>query len=158
MQYLKSKSLAEEIVQEVFFKFWEKSDSIAIRTTIKSYLYGAVRNTCLNHIKHLGVRHKFDQSFQPETSQLPTDIVEFDELKQQINEALNALPEKCRIVFEKSRFEEKSYKEIAEELDISVKTVENQMGKALKVMRDKLGHLMPLAIILMVLKNYFMNE
>ncbi|UXX79224.1 RNA polymerase sigma-70 factor [Reichenbachiella carrageenanivorans] len=155
-QYVACHDTAEEIVQEVFANVWSKSDQIEIRTAVKSYLYGAVRNACLNHIKHKKVvrQHEVYEGRKPEGYE--SNFLELDELQGEIDAALDQLPDKCRQIFEMSRFEEKKYKEIAEELGLSIKTVENQMGRALKVMRAALSKHIPSLvfwIITIVQKN-----
>ncbi len=153
LKYLGDTDLAEEVVQDVFSTVWQKADEISVKTNMKSYLYGAVRNYCLNHIKHQKVEQTYiSRSLHAHNHLDISDILEYDELKVKIDEALDELPPKCRQVFEMSRFEDKKYKEIAEELDISLKTVENQMGKALKHMRSVLKEYL-VVIILMLIQN-----
>lgn len=142
-QYVESHEIAEEIVQDTFTNIWSKSGRIEIRTAVKSYLYGAVRNACLNFIKHKKIERRYEEQEQWKSEGFETDFLELDELQQEIDNGLAQLPEKCRQIFEMSRFEEKKYKEIAEELGLSIKTVENQMGRALKVMRTALSRHLP---------------
>ncbi|MEQ6122221.1 RNA polymerase sigma-70 factor [Reichenbachiella sp. MALMAid0571] len=142
-QYVSNSDLAEEIVQEMFGNLWEKADNITIKTSLKSYLYGSVRNACLNHLKHQKVKKQHEEYEKGKSDYHEIDYLELDELQDKIDEALNKLPAKCREIFELSRFEEMKYKEIAQELNISIKTVESQMGRALKVMRDTLGKYLP---------------
>ena len=145
-QYVEDSDTSEDIVQEMFSKLWNKVDGIDIRTNLKSYLFGAVRNACLNFLRHQKVveSHELDHG-DNEVHQLA--FLEMDELQGKVNEALAQLPEKRRQIFELSRFEEKKYHEIAEELDISIKTVETQMSRALKVMREVLGSYIMYAIV-----------
>ncbi|UXP31403.1 RNA polymerase sigma-70 factor [Reichenbachiella agarivorans] len=152
-QYVKDHDMAEEVTQEVFTTLWQKAGSIEIRSSIKSYLYGAVRNASLNHLKHLKVvsAHQAYSQYNQEVGR--GDFLELDELQQKINESLEKLPPKCREIFELSRFEEMKYKDIATELDISIKTVETQMSRALKVMRDTLGQYLPAYILWILLYN-----
>lgn len=152
IKYVEELEIAEELVQELFLNLWSKSENLKIQTSIKSYLFGAVRNAALNFLKH----QKVEKSYQEKAAlgmQTPQtiDFLEIDELKEKIDEALNKIPEKCREVFELSRFEGKRYKEIAEELNLSLKTVENQMGKALKILRVELGEYLPLVLLLISL-------
>jgi RNA polymerase sigma-70 factor, ECF subfamily len=138
-QYVEDGDVAEDVVQEVFSNLWIQSDRIEVKTNARSYLFGAVRNACLNHLKHLKVVESHAKmSIQPEAAD-QTDFMEMDELKSKIDSALAQLPEKRRQIFEMSRYEEKKYHEIAKELNISIKTVETQMSRALKVMREVLG-------------------
>lgn len=149
--YTNDPDIAEEIVQDTFTNLWGKAASIEIRTTVKSYLFGAIRNACLNHLKHEKVKQAHAEYEQLRVRNEQTDFMELDELQAHINRAMARLPEKCRQVFEMSRFEEKKYQEIADELGISIKTVENQMGKALKTMREELGQYLPVLLMMFFL-------
>jgi RNA polymerase sigma-70 factor, ECF subfamily len=138
---LRDESDAEEMVQQVFFKLWERNTASSFSGSITAYLYRAVHNESLNFIKHRTIKSKHQlhvaYSMKNEVQQ-PSKKVLLKELEQKINTTLAELPEQCRTIFQLSRFEELKYREIAEKLDISVKTVENQMGKALKILRLKL--------------------
>lgn len=140
---------AEEIVQQIFCKLWEKKDRISISESAKSYLYRCVYNESLNYLKHLKVKQAY-QAYavhQMEHKEHTTPKISLRELEDKIGKALNELPEQCRTIFQMSRFEDLKYREIAEELGISVKTVENQMGKALKLMRLKLVDFLPATLL-----------
>ena len=142
---------AEEIVQQVFFKLWERADSLSFSGSIASYLYRAVYNESLNHIKHLKVKtkHRMHVAYRMKNpSEAIHEKVSDKELRAKLREALSELPEQCSIIFQLSRFEDLKYREIADKLDISVKTVENQMGKALKLLRIKLADFLLLALTL----------
>lgn len=150
--YLKDPDGAEEIVQGAFIGLWEKRKVITIETSLKSYLYRAVRNSCLNELKHEQVkqRHLASESLKEEAKSEPADHLAIHvELEEKIHAAIQTLPEQCRLIFTMSRFEELKYQEIADQLNLSVKTVENQMGKALKLMRIQLKEYLPLLAILM---------
>jgi len=131
---------SEEVVQQVFVQLWEKRETMEITTSVQSYLFRAVRNTSLNKIKHEKVRRIYAEEVTAMAQQSePATVTSFhNELQNQIHVAIESLPEQCRLVFKLSRFEELKYAEIAEQLGISVKTVENHMGKALKLMREQL--------------------
>lgn len=136
---VKEKELAEDIVQEVFIKLWEKKEELTIETSLKSYLYRAAINTSYNHLqKNKRYPMLAIENMEIDDSVSISDKVEAKELEEKINQTLLLLPDACREVFVLSRWEGLSYKEIAETLDISVKTVENQMGKALKIFREQL--------------------
>lgn len=113
-------------------------------------MYSSVRNACFNYLKHLKVRqaHAAEEKHFGE----PVEEIIGNEVSTNIDLALGKLPEKCREVFELSRFKGMKYQEIAEYLNISVKTVENQMGKALKVMRVELAEFLTIVFILIVKK------
>ena len=150
--FLRDRDEAEEVVQAAFLTVWEKKEQITIESSLKAYLYRAVRNSCLNARKHEEVKRKHvDEKIFTEArsheSAMQTVISE--ELDDKISKALMVLPEQCRIVFKMSRFEDLKYQEIADQLNISVKTVENQIGKALKIMREQLKEYLPVLLILM---------
>lgn len=149
--FLSDRDEAEEVVQSAFLSFWEKRGSITIASSLKAYLYQAIRNRCLNVIKHEKVKQQHAQHEVVMTvnhSEATSHTVLSNELEQKIYVALEALPEQCRLVFKLSRFEELRYQEIADELGISIKTVENQIGKALKIMRDQLRDYLPMILLL----------
>jgi RNA polymerase sigma-70 factor, ECF subfamily len=150
--FTQDKDEAEEVVQSTFMSFWEKRESLQIQTTVRPYLYAMVRNSCLNLLKHEKIKQKHAGealALTDPTHESVAHDVYGSELEVQIHKALEKLPEQCRLVFKLSRFEELKYAEIAEQLDISIKTVENQMGKALKIMREQLKDYLPLLIVLM---------
>jgi RNA polymerase sigma-70 factor, ECF subfamily len=150
--FLQDKEEAEEVVQASFITVWEKRTNIAIETSLKSYLYRMVRNSCLNVIKHEKVKQQHvahELAVSEVAYESVSQKVQAAELEIKITEAMKTLPEQCRLVFQLSRFEELKYQEIADQLQISVKTVENHMGKALKLMRVQLKDYLPLFLIFM---------
>lgn len=143
---------AEEMVQNVFFKLWERMDQLNFSSSIAAYLYRAVHNECLNYLKHQKVKasHQMHVSWRMKNeSDSALKKVSVKELEEKLHKALNELPEQCRTIFQMSRFSEMRYREIADELKISVKTVENQMGKALKILRTELTEFLTLMIVLL---------
>lgn len=141
---------AEETVQQVFLKLWEKNGQQDIHASIRSYLYRAVYNESINYIKKEQRKAKYElyqtQHQDNQTYSQQNDL----ELRSQLHAALSTLPEKSRTVFEMSRFQELRYQEIAEELTLSQKTVEGHMTKALKHLRHHLAdYLTGLTLILM---------
>jgi len=145
--------MAEEIVQNIFCRLWEKEAQIQIRESVAGYLYRSVYHEGLNYLKHLKVREAY-QSYAMEQEKSVNNVsnhVELRELEDRLEKALSELPEKCRTIFQMSRFEELRYQEIADRLGLSVKTVENQMGKALKLLRIKLADFLPASVILLLL-------
>ncbi len=149
-QFLKDLPAAEEVVQEVMFRVWINRESIVFRTSPKHYLFRAVRNGCLNLIRHLESREDYrnhmDQRPQ-EWEHSHEDTLIISELQQKIREAVDSLPMERKKVFILSRYEGLSYPQIASKLGISVKTVENQMGKALKYLRVELADYLPWVIL-----------
>jgi RNA polymerase sigma-19 factor, ECF subfamily len=150
---LKDEDEAEEMVQQVFFKLWERSENLSFSGPIAAYLYRAVHNESLNFLKHQKVKvgHQLHVAYSMKNkTEHGQGKMMRKELENKFREALNELPEQCRTVFQLSRFEDMKYKEIADKLDISVKTVENHMGKALKLLRTKLVDFLPLLLILLL--------
>lgn len=140
--------MAEEIVQDVFLKLWENRHRMTIHTSLRAYLYKSVYHECLNELKHVKVQRRYMEEAMlnhPQHSEENTDT----ELRRQLQEALRQLPEKCRAVFQLSRFEELKYQEIADKLGISLKTVEAHMGKALRLLRLRLADFLLLLIFLL---------
>jgi RNA polymerase sigma-70 factor, ECF subfamily len=150
--FVQDRDEAEEIVQSTFLNIWEKRESLSIHTGVKPYLYAMVRNACLNLIKHEKIKQQhaaMEMAVAERSVESVARTVMASELETKIYQAMDHLPEQCRLIFKLSRFEELKYAEIAQQLDISVKTVENQMGKALRIMREQLKDYLPLLIILM---------
>ena len=155
---LKNEMAAEEIVQNVFFKIWERASSLNIKGSMIAYLYRAVHNEALNHVKHLKVRSENKLQIiygMDQTDDNAFKNLQAKELETQLHKALKELPEQCRTVFQLSRFEELRYREIADKLVISIKTVENHMGKALRILRLKLIKYLPLILIFIHFKKGF---
>ncbi|MEN8115644.1 MAG: RNA polymerase sigma-70 factor [Bacteroidota bacterium] len=130
---------AEEIVQDFFVKLWEKRDYLSIDTSVKNYFFRSVKNHCLNHIKHNNIKTRHAQQViaEAEKNHFNDNFIEVD-LAKKLEESIQALPEKRREIFRLSREEGLKYREIAEKLNISIKTVEAQMGLAIKTLREKL--------------------
>lgn len=139
MDFIPDQDKAEEIVQGVFVKLWEDREKIIIHTSLKAYLLRSVQNKCLDNIKHRQIRKKYEGVLLREsiTGKSENDFLSY-ELKEKIEEAVNNLPEKARKIFRMSRFGNKKYREIAEALNISIKTVEANIGKALAILRKEL--------------------
>ena len=139
-RFVRDKSTVEDIAQDVFIKFWEKRKQLNINSSVAAYLHRMGMNEAISYLrrqKHFETEEILEQK-PTDQKDSAEDQMLHSELKQNVNQAINELPPKCRTIFQMSRFEDLTYKEIAAKLDISVKTVENQMGKALKVLRDKL--------------------
>ncbi|MBK5194260.1 MAG: RNA polymerase sigma-70 factor [Flavobacteriaceae bacterium] len=152
-QYLNDSELAEETVQDMFVKIWEKRETLNIESSVKHYFFRSVRNHCLNQIQHEKIKKQYEnmvlknahQDINPEQYYIEVDLI------QRIEKSINSLPPKRKEIFRLSREQGLKYKEIAETLNISVKTVEAQMGLALKYLREELkdfsNHLMTLLLI-----------
>ena len=147
LKLLSDEALADEAVQEVFMKIWQKKAELNIQTSVKSYLFRAVHNHCLNMIKSQKIKEGHHQHIADITPQADlTDSMETMEAKERIYGAIARLPDQCARIFRMSRFEGLKYKEIAQKLSISPKTVEVQMGKALKRLREDLKDFLVLLI------------
>ncbi len=136
---LKDRILAEEMVQVVFVKLYERADRISIETSLEAYLYRAVYYECLNHRKHEKIRSKHRSAVAHQGEQTTSEPGDYRELEVQLEKALAGLPEQCRTIFQMSRYDGLKYREIAYRLGLSVKTIENQMGKALRILRSKIN-------------------
>lgn len=145
---LKDEEAAKGTVQNIFLKLWERRSTLNLSGSLQAYLYGAVYHECLNHIRHQKVKlnHQDHLVYTMKNTEEHGNGMELTDLKEKLQQALNSLPEKCRAVFQLSRFEELKYREIADQLGISVKTVEAQMGKALKILRHELIDYLPVII------------
>jgi RNA polymerase sigma-70 factor (ECF subfamily) len=140
---------AREVVHKVFIALWEKREEIDLSVSLKSYLFTSVHNRSLNVIRD---RKKFSSEEIPEVAG-EWDVsaqIESMELEEKIRATIKSLPEKCREIFELNRFDGLKYSEIAAQLGISVKTVENQMSKALKILREKLAIYLTLVLWLVL--------
>jgi len=147
---------AEEMVQNTFIVLWENRANVDIHTSLKSYLYRAVHNSCLNRIKHMKVRQEHSAYVlhtQEEEVESTSHMVMGNELQQQINVAIEKLPPQCKRVFTLSRYENLTYAEIAAQLEISVKAVDKQMVRALRILREQLKDYLPLILLLLLLKK-----
>lgn len=138
LRVLKDEHLAEDITQDVFLELWKKREQRQINIALKAYLRRSVMNRCLNHIRDQKMAFDDNEDKLPEwpsTNPNALNDLETGELEQTLQKAIDGLPERCRIVFNLSRFEEMKYQEIADQLHISIKTVENQISKALRMIR-----------------------
>ncbi|MGE0079017.1 MAG: RNA polymerase sigma-70 factor [Bacteroidales bacterium] len=130
---------SEEIVQEFFYSYWKNRKEISIKLSLKAYMYKSVRNSALRYLQHKQVEEKYRKNIQVEDYvSAPNNILENNELSNIVENTLNQLPDRCRQVFELSRFNGLKYHEIAKTLSISVKTVEADMTKALMTFRQNL--------------------
>ncbi len=139
---LKDHDTAEEIVQEFFFRLWQDKEKLNVESSLNGYLYRSVHNRCLHYIEHQKVveRHSSDvAATMTDLGEPVTDIIYYNELQSKIVKVLNRLPDKCSTIFTMNRFEGLKYSEIAEKLSVSVKTVEANMGRALKEFRKALA-------------------
>ena len=140
-RYLHESEKAKDMAQDAFVELWNRRETLTITSGVKAYLRQAVVNKCLNYIKREKRIDFSENTMLPETLMTPaaTDNLEYEDTRKTIQDAIDTLPERCRIIFCMSRFDEKSHKEIAAELNISTKTIENQITRALKTLRSVLS-------------------
>lgn len=152
-KYLDDVDQAEEVVQEMFFNFWQKKEKLDINISIEAYLFRSVRNSCLNYLKHLKIREEHrlatNHELRKKEQEIHDSVVAL-ELQERIENVIDQLPPERKKIFKMSRYEELKYKEIAEKLNLSVKTVEAQMGKALKYLRLHLAEYLSVFIIFII--------
>jgi RNA polymerase sigma-70 factor (ECF subfamily) len=135
--------VAEELVQDVFFKLWSRREQLAEIDALKTYLYRAARNTALNHLRRQKLEHAYEErellKGEPVSQEDVSDGASTGEVERAVRVAIQKLPERCREIFLMSRDGGLTYGQIARELGISIKTVETQMGRALKSLRLSLA-------------------
>ncbi len=143
VRFVSDESASEDIVQEFFAAMWSRHDRLPAETqSVSAYLRRSVRNRSLNYLrdrKRIPVDEGDIPDATPDLGQQPLAALEHAETQQRIERAIDRLPERCRLIFVMSKVEEMSHREIAEGLDISVKTVENQMTRAYKFLRQWLA-------------------
>ncbi|MBW6535652.1 MAG: RNA polymerase sigma-70 factor [Mariniphaga sp.] len=133
-------ALAEDLVQDVFLQLWEKRSDVK-EETLRSFLFAIARNSFLKNKR----RQKYDLKFRSDylvkiENESPDYILEMKEFDARLQKAIAGLPEKSRVIFLMHRLDEMTYSEIAENLGVSIKAIEKQMSKALKVLRKELGN------------------
>jgi RNA polymerase sigma-70 factor (ECF subfamily) len=135
------KEVAEEVVQDVFFNIWKNRESLRIRQSFQSYLYRAAFNNSMMHLRKMRREQFLEDISRPEQRQDapdPSQLIQLDEVAGLIKQTLDSLPERTREIFWLNRQEGLKYREIALKLSISEKTVEANMGKALKALRNSM--------------------
>ena len=141
---LREREPAEDVAQDVMVELWRRRETLVLETSLRAYLFRAVRNRSLNYLRHLRIAPRVDPEAAAHLSGGSADGDTLEkEMETAIRTAIAGLPERCREVFELSRVHGLKYAEIAKALDISVKTVEAQMGKAIRVLRGRLAPWLP---------------
>lgn len=160
-QYLFDIEASKNIVQDVFTELWAKRQTLHIDSNLHAWLFTVTKNKSLKMISQLKSRHNYDNyignreldiNYKSLDAFDTSDIV-FEELQKQIKAALEKLPPACRRVFVMSRFEDKKNREIAEQLNLSVKTIEAHISKALRSLKSDLKDYLPLFYILFLFRN-----
>jgi RNA polymerase sigma-70 factor (ECF subfamily) len=155
MQFVRRHEIAEEIVQDQYIYIWKNKELIEIRKSYRAYLYKAVRNKSIDYLRtrFAGIEFECEQEISDNSRwENPTDKLETDELRELIGKAIRELPEKCHTIFSMSRYGEMKNQDIADSLNVSVKTVENQITIAIRKIRAFLEkHWMLLIVFFSVL-------
>ena len=160
--YVREKAMAEEIVGNFFTNLWDKRKKVEVKESVKSYFFKSIYNQCIKYLEHLKVMKKYEdyarnilenkELFSPSSDNYPLANLISKEIEEEIENAINQLPEKCREIFCLCRFENMSYEEVALKLNISINTIRTQMSRALEKLRESLKDYLPLLLIL--ISNY----
>lgn len=153
-QFTADRNEAEEIVQDFFVRFWQRHDQISLTDSLKSFFFLSVKNSSLNFLKHKKVEEKYIRKMTEMADRhlaYDPDLYVDSELQEKVKQAIDLLPEKCREVFVMSRLRGMRNDDIATELNISKRTVETQISKALKVLRVELKDYVALLILFGIL-------
>jgi RNA polymerase sigma-70 factor, Bacteroides expansion family 1 len=140
-RYVKIPQAVEDIAQDLFLKLWEKRHRIQIKSSFQAYLHRMAVNESIDYLRKIKrLEQKKARPMAVPLSSMPSAEEEYLglEIQERINASINGLPPRCQLIFKLSRYEEMTYQQIADHLEISIKTVENQMGKALKILRNQL--------------------
>jgi RNA polymerase sigma-70 factor, ECF subfamily len=151
LQYVADSKSAEDLVQDFFVYLWVESPKLKIKSSLKSYLFTAIKNRCLDYQKHHKITEKYRNFILFSTDKDDNSTDQFfaeSELKQAIQTSLGKLPPRCREIFEYSRFNGLSNQEISDKLEISKRTVELQISNALKILRKELADFLPFWLII----------
>ena len=156
LQYLRNEEVCSNIIQDVFSSLWDNKEKLTIETNLNAWLFTVTKNKCLKYIRDLKSekRHLNNLAEQHMSiihdalNSLDTSSLAFHEIEKLIQQTLDSLSPQCRRAFEMSRFDEKKYSEIADEMQIAQKTVETHISNALKIFRTTLKDYLPLVIFL----------
>jgi RNA polymerase sigma-70 factor, ECF subfamily len=155
LHYLHDEKVSEELVQDTFMKLWEIRETLNDQINIRNFLYTITKNNCLNHLRNqkISLKHQenikyLEMQFNYEALEKLGNYIQFEELRGKIDEAISNLPAEVIETFKLSRFEELSYREIAEQQGISIKTVEARISKALRILRIDLKDYLPVIYLI----------
>lgn len=151
-RYVNSKAIAEELIQELFTILWEKRDELDMDTkkSIRAYLYKSAKNLALNQRKHSKIKDKYASEWveQKENPEIYfRDEYREERIRKAIAKAIEELPPRGKMTYKLHRYDGLTYEEIADVMDVSVKTVESQMTRTLKTLRERLSYLLPFFVI-----------
>lgn len=150
-RYIEDLNVREDIVQEVFFRLWEKRKNISVNTSTRNYLIACVKNICLNQIKREYYKEEIQKEFAkriPLYSNDTDNMYSYQELSEKLRAALDKLPVEYRIAFEMSKLENRDLGEIASVLNVSTRTVERYRDKSIQILKEELKDFLPLFIYL----------
>lgn len=151
LQYIENRNSVEDLVQDFFVYLWVEAPKLQINTSLKSYLFTAIKNRCLDYQKHHKITEKYRKFILFSTEKDDNSTEHFfaeSELRQAIQTSLGKLPPRCRDIFEYSRLNGLSNQEIADKLNISKRTVELQISNSLKILRKELAEFLPFWLLL----------
>ena len=155
LNYLHDDKVSEELVQDTFMKLWEIRETLNDQINIRNFLYTITKNNCLNYLRNqkISLKHQenmkyLEMQFNYEALEKLGNYVQFEELREKIDEAISKLPAEVIETFKLSRFEELSYREIADRQGISVKTVEARISKALRILPVELKDYLPVVYLI----------
>jgi RNA polymerase sigma-70 factor (ECF subfamily) len=155
INYLHDEKVAEEMVQDTFMKLWEIRETLNDQINIRNFLYTITKNNCLNYLRNqkISLKHQenikyLEMQFNYEALEKLGNYLQFEELREKIDEAISKLPAEVIETFKLSRFEELSYREIADQQGISIKTVEARISKSLRILRVELKDYLPIVYII----------
>lgn len=149
-RYITSKETCEDIVQGVFFRIWKDRAKLSITVSARNFLITTVRNACIDYLRHREIENRYLEKQLAYEEKDPMDtnmLIAVSELEKRVGEALAKLPDAVRRSFEMNRFDDKTYLEIASECEISVKTVEAHISRALKLLRVELKDYLPFLLL-----------
>jgi len=154
-RYVNSKAIAEELVQDLLATLWENREEWDMKNekTIRTYLYKSVKNMSLNYIKHQKIRDKYDAEWiekKDNTKYDYSDTHREEEIREAISRAVEELPPRSKMTYKLHRYDGLTYDEIGEVMEVSVKTVESQMSRTLKILRERLSYLLPIILLSMM--------
>ena len=152
-RFIDDRETREDIVQEVFFRLWDKRKQITVTSSAQNYLLTSVRNLCLNYLRRQEVQQPFEESLFDQPDDEEGDrLIQLRELEEQLAQALAQLPPEYRLAFELNRMEGKSLEEVAERMGVSIRTVERYRDKAIALLQTELKEYLPLFLLLFAMK------
>ena len=151
--FIDDRETREDIVQEVFFRLWDKRKQITVTSSAQNYLLTSVRNLCLNYLRRQEVQQPFEESLFDQPDDEEGDrLIQLRELEEQLAQALAQLPPEYRLAFELNRMEGKSLEEVAQRMGVSTRTVERYRDKAIALLQTELKEYLPLFLLLFAMK------